>query len=69
MKTKEMLKKYTEMNEVELKGEIKNLKEEFFNLRFQIATGHLEDNSKIGKIRKQIARVKTILREKELARS
>jgi len=68
MKTKEMLKKYTEMNENELKNEIKNLKEEFFNLRFQIATGHLEDNSKIGKIRKQIARVKTILREKELAR-
>jgi len=56
------------MNENELKNEIKNLKEEFFNLRFQIATGHLEDNSKIGKIRKQIARVKTILREKELAR-
>lgn len=68
MKTKEMLKKYTEMNEDELNNEIKNLKEEFFNLRFQIATGHLEDNSKIGKIRKQIARVKTILRQKELNR-
>ncbi|MFH1453267.1 MAG: 50S ribosomal protein L29 [Armatimonadota bacterium] len=56
------------MGQNELKEELKSLKEEFFNLRFQIATGHLEDYSKIGQVRKQIARVKTILREKELGR-
>lgn len=67
MKVKEQIKKYAEMGEQELKNELKNLKEEYFNLRFQIATGHLEDYSKINEIKKQIARVKTISREKELS--
>ena len=66
MKVKEQIKKYGEMTQIELEQEVKNLKEELFNLRFQLATGHLEDNSKIWQIKKQIARVKTILRQKEL---
>ncbi|MCL5774337.1 MAG: 50S ribosomal protein L29, partial [Firmicutes bacterium] len=36
------------------------------NLRFQLATGHLEDSTKVRQIRKQIARLQTILREREL---
>ena len=42
------------------------LKEELFNLRFQQATGNLEKPSRIREIRKTIARLKTILREREM---
>lgn len=42
-------------------------KDELFNLRFQLATGQLEDTSRIKKVRKNIARVKTVLRQVKLA--
>jgi large subunit ribosomal protein L29 len=42
------------------------LKTELFNLRFQLATGGLENPLRINKVRKDIARVKTVLREREL---
>lgn len=42
-------------------------KEELFNLRFQLATGQLENTARIKEVRKNIARVKTILRQAELA--
>ncbi|MCI1859279.1 MAG: 50S ribosomal protein L29 [Sporolactobacillus sp.] len=45
---------------------IKSLKEELFNLRFQLATGQLENTARIREVRKSIARAKTILREREL---
>ena len=45
---------------------LKDLKVELFNLRFQLATGQLENPMRIGGIRKDIARVKTIIREREL---
>ena len=45
---------------------LKSLKEELFNLRFQHATGQLENPMKIRDVKKSIARVKTILREGEL---
>lgn len=51
---------------VELSVEVNGLKEKLFDLRFQSATGQLDDNSKINKVKKDIARAKTILREKEL---
>ena len=43
-----------------------DLKAELFNLRFQMATGQLENPTRIREVRKNIARVKTIIREREL---
>lgn len=45
---------------------LKSLKEELFNLRFQHATGQLENPMKIRDVKKSIARVKTVLRENEI---
>ncbi|CAK1244450.1 Ribosomal protein L29 (RpmC) [Fructobacillus tropaeoli] len=42
-------------------------KEELFNLRFQLATGQLENTARISKVRKDIARVKTVIRAHQLA--
>ncbi|MDK2823772.1 MAG: large subunit ribosomal protein [Clostridia bacterium] len=50
----------------ELLRKVDNLKEELFNLRFQMATGQLENPMRIKEVKKDIARVKTILREREL---
>ena len=61
------LKKMREMTEVELNGELDKMKKELFNLRFQHGTGQLENPVKMRELKKDIARVKTILREKELA--
>ena len=52
--------------ENELNEELKNLKEEFFNLRFQNAINQLDNPMRIKAVKKDIARVKTILRELEL---
>jgi large subunit ribosomal protein L29 len=41
----------------------KEFKEELFNLRFQLATGQLENTARISEVRKSIARIKTVLRE------
>ena len=48
----------------ELKDQLLGLKKEQFNLRFQKATGQLEKSSRIDEVRKDIARVKTIARQK-----
>jgi large subunit ribosomal protein L29 len=50
----------------EIENKIKEIKEELFNLRFKQATGNLEKPSRIKELRKTIARMKTILREREL---
>ncbi|GGI18147.1 50S ribosomal protein L29 [Gottfriedia solisilvae] len=50
--------------EIELK--VKSLKEELFNLRFQLATGQLENTARIREVRKAIARMKTVVREREI---
>ena len=42
-------------------------KEELFNLRFQNATGQLDNSARLGQVRKDIARVETLLREREIA--
>lgn len=62
MKAKE-LKEYSD---VELVGKLAELKEELFNLRFQMATRQLENPMRIREVRKNIARVKTVQREREL---
>ena len=50
----------------ELEEKIKDLKEELFNLRFQNATNQLDNPSRIVSVKKDIARVKTVLKEKEI---
>ena len=60
------IEKMREMTDVELNAEVKKLKNELFNLRFQHVTGQLENPIKMRDIKKDIARVKTIIREKEL---
>ncbi|KJS85047.1 MAG: 50S ribosomal protein L29 [Peptococcaceae bacterium BICA1-8] len=50
----------------ELVRKVDNLKEELFNLRFQMATGQLENPMRIRDVKKDIARAKTILREREI---
>jgi large subunit ribosomal protein L29 len=51
----------------EIIAKIDEAKEELFNLKFSQATGNLEKPSRINELRKQVARMKTILRERELA--
>ena len=62
------LKKMREMTEVELNNELAKMKKELFNLRFQHVTGQLENPVKMREVKREIARVKTIIREKELAK-
>ncbi|HHY98470.1 MAG TPA: 50S ribosomal protein L29 [Firmicutes bacterium] len=50
----------------ELESRLRDLKEELFNLRFQIATGQLDNPMRVRDVRKTIARVKTVLRERQL---
>ena len=55
-----------EMTSDELSMKEKELKEELFNLRFQFATGQLENPIRLREVRKDIARTKTVIREMEL---
>lgn len=53
----------------ELKSSLLDLRKEAFNLRFQAASGQLENTARMRQVRRDIARVKTILREKQQAAS
>ena len=59
------ISKVREMAPEELRNEARELREQLFRLRFQKATGQLEDAHKIRQIRKDLARVKTVLTEIE----
>ena len=59
-------KELRELSDEELVSKIAEAKEELFNLRFNAATGNLEKPSRIKELRKAVARMKTILREREL---
>ncbi|CAM4476581.1 50S ribosomal protein L29 [Paenibacillus phoenicis] len=50
----------------EIEQKIAGFKEELFNLRFQLATGQLDNPTRIRDVRKEIARAKTVIREREL---
>jgi large subunit ribosomal protein L29 len=56
-----------DLSDDELRTKGKELQEELFNLRFQLATGQIENVGRIRTVRRDIARVKTIQRERELA--
>lgn len=62
MKTNEI----RDLTTAEIEEKVKSLKEELFNLRFQLATGQLENTARIREVKKSIARMKTIIREREL---
>ncbi len=55
-----------QMTDEEVAAKLKEFKEELFNLRFQMATGQLDNPMRLKAVRKNIARVKTIQREREL---
>ncbi|WP_024615603.1 50S ribosomal protein L29 [Clostridium sp. Ade.TY] len=65
MKARE-LKDLRASNPQDLKAKLAELKAELFNLRFQLATGQLENPMRIREVKKSIAQIKTILREEEL---
>ncbi len=54
------------LSSAELENKLKDLKQEMFNLRFQHATNQLDNPLRLAAVRKDIARVKTVIREKEL---
>lgn len=62
MKAKEI----RDLTTAEIEQNVKSLKEELFNLRFQLATGQLENTARVSEVRKSIARLKTVVREREL---
>ena len=55
-----------ELNGVDLEVKLREAKEELFNLRFQAATGQLDNASRLKAVKRDIARIYTILREREL---
>jgi large subunit ribosomal protein L29 len=55
-----------ELNDVDLASKLKEAKEELFNLRFQAATGQLESHGRLRTVKKDIARIYTVVREREL---
>lgn len=65
MKAKEI----RDLTTSEIEEQIKSSKEELFNLRFQLATGQLEETARIRTVRKTIARLKTVASEREIEQS
>jgi large subunit ribosomal protein L29 len=55
------------MTDDELLSRLRESKEELFNLRFQVATGQLDNNRRLQTVRRNIARIYTVMRERELA--
>jgi len=55
-----------ELSDAELADKVREFKEELFNLRFQMATGQLDNNRRLRVVRNEIARIYTVLREREL---
>ena len=55
-----------ELTDDELTDKLREAKEELFNLRFQMATGQLDNNRRLRTVRQEIARIYTVLREREL---
>ncbi|MCM1334153.1 MAG: 50S ribosomal protein L29 [Bacteroides sp.] len=60
-------KEIRELSEIELQNRASELKQELFNLRFQLAVNQLENPTRIRAVKKEIAVIKTIQRERELA--
>lgn len=63
MKTSEL----RPLTELELNNRLNDFHQEMFNLRFQRASGQLKNTARVNEVRKAIARIKTLLRERELS--
>jgi large subunit ribosomal protein L29 len=59
-------KELRELNDTELEHRLGEAKEEIFNLRFQNATGQLDNIARIPQVKKDVARIETLLREREI---
>ena len=59
-------KELRELNDTELEHRLGEAKEELFNLRFQNATGQLDNIARIPQVRREVARIETLLREREI---
>lgn len=66
MKSKDYVQELNGLTTDKLLDREKELKEQLFNLRFQLATGQLENTASLKQVHKDIARVKTVLRQQEL---
>ncbi len=64
---KKITKEIRDLSELELKNRAAELKQELFNLRFQLAVNQLDNPTRIKAVKKEIAVIKTIQRERELA--
>ncbi|MEX0990780.1 MAG: 50S ribosomal protein L29 [Actinomycetota bacterium] len=62
-------KELRELPDLELLSRLESGKEELFNLRFQLATGQLDNSARIKQVRHDIARILTVLREREIERA
>ncbi|MGB9377149.1 MAG: 50S ribosomal protein L29 [Mycobacteriales bacterium] len=58
-----------ELDDDELLTRLRESKEELFNLRFQVATGQLDNNARLRTVRRDISRIYTVMRERELGLS
>ena len=56
-----------DLTDTDLADKLRESKEELFNLRFQLATGQLDNSARLGEVRRDIARLATFLREREIA--
>ena len=61
------VEEYRQMDEEELYGRLGQAKQELFNLRFQLVTGRLDNSSRLGHVRRDVARIMTVMREREIA--
>jgi large subunit ribosomal protein L29 len=66
MANKLMAHELDEMTDIDLESKLRESKEELFNLRFQAATGQLESHGRLRTVKKDIARIYTVVREREL---
>ena len=61
------IKELRELNLTDLEHKLVESKHELFNLRFQLATGKQDNSARLGQVRREIARIATLLREREIA--
>jgi large subunit ribosomal protein L29 len=66
-KTKERIAEFRLLGDNELVERLSEARRELFNLRFQLATGQLDNSARLGEVRRDIARIATFLREREIS--
>jgi len=66
-KTKERVAEMRTLGDAELLERLGEARRELFNLRFQLATGQLDNSARLGEVRRDIARLSTFVREREIA--